>query len=36
MKTLLWLCRGNAWQTAFFLALLTLGAVLPYLAHGLP
>lgn len=36
MKTLIWLCRGSGWQVAFFLALLTLGSVLPYLARGLP
>lgn len=31
MKTLIWLCRGNAWQTAFLLALLAFGTVAPYL-----
>ena len=33
MKTLVWLCKGSGWQAAFFLALLALGTVLPYLAN---
>lgn len=31
MKTIIWLCKGSGWQTAFFLALLVLGSVLPFL-----
>jgi hypothetical protein len=34
MKTIIWLCKGSGWQTAFFLALLALGTVLPYLVHN--
>lgn len=29
MKTIIWLCKGSGWQTAFFLALLALGTMLP-------
>lgn len=36
MKTFFWLCRGSGWEMAFFLALLVLGTVLPYLLRGLP
>lgn len=35
MKTIIWLYKGSGWQSAFFLALLALGTVLPYLARGL-
>lgn len=34
MKTIIWLCKGRAWQTAFFLALFALGTALPYLARN--
>lgn len=34
MKTIIWLCKGSAWQTAFFLALFALGTALPYLARN--
>lgn len=33
MKTFIWLCKGSAWQAAFFLALLALGTALPYLVR---
>jgi hypothetical protein len=35
MKTLIWLCRGNAWQAAFILALLVFGTTAPYLLRNL-
>lgn len=34
MKTIIWLYKGRGWQTAFFLALLALGTVLPYLVRN--
>ncbi len=34
MKTFIWLYKGSGWQAAFFLVLLVLGTVLPYLMRN--